>query len=48
MTASFNGRPLLINPSITKEETKTNKLAASPFSFGHENAEEEANKRKMR
>ena len=47
MTASFNGRPLLMTPT-TKEEAKTNKLNTSPLNFSHENAEEEAHKRKMR
>ena len=32
----------------TKEEAKTNKLNTSPLNFSHENAEEEAHKRKMR
>jgi hypothetical protein len=52
MTASFNGKPLLMTPVSQKEESKNNsKLMSSPFNLNGgapENAEEEANKRKMR
>ena len=53
ITASFNGKPLLMTPK-SKEEGKggLNKMStSSPFSMGNappENAEEEANKRRMR
>jgi hypothetical protein len=47
MTASFNGKPLLLTSNTQKEETKSGKMITAPFS-GTENAEEEASKRRMR
>jgi len=52
LTASFNGKPLLMTPQPSvKEESKNSKLMASPFSMSgnpENNSEEEVNKRKMR
>jgi hypothetical protein len=51
ITASFNGKPLLMTPNSKEEGKGLNKMStSSPFSMGNalENAEEEANKRRMR
>jgi hypothetical protein len=50
ITASFNGKPLLMTPKSKEEGKGLNKMSTSPFSMGSapENAEEEANKRRMR
>jgi hypothetical protein len=50
ITASFNGKPLLMTPNSKEEGKGLNKLSTSPFSMGNatENAEEEASKRRMR
>jgi hypothetical protein len=43
LTASFNGKPLLLTPNTKEEGKTTGKQATSPFSLGVvENAEEEA------
>lgn len=51
ITASFNGKPLLMTPNSKEEGKGLNKMnSSSPFSMGNgsENAEEEASKRRMR
>lgn len=45
LTASFNGKPLLLTPNAKEEGKASGKLSSSPFSLGGgqpENAEEEA------